>query len=227
MSNLLPRYLPLIDPDHFHDLAFYRELEDTGVEAVLLGGTGSAYLRDVAAMVRAHTQMRIVLYPAGPDSVCPVDLVLMPDVMNSNSHFARPFGSGSVATAIAIAKQGLAYLPVAYFILGDSTARWYFDAFPINSDKLIIGYCTYAKMVGYRHIALDCEDPKRQIDLGLVRKIKQATGLHLTVSDEITPEQLRELLISGVDTVVTPSNLLETADDPIALVRALQDAIIL
>jgi heptaprenylglyceryl phosphate synthase len=224
VSDLLPRYLPLIDPEHFHDLAFYRELEATRVEAVLLGGTGSAHLRDVAAMVREQTRLRVVLYPAGPDSVCPADLVLMPDVMNSNSHFARPFGSGSVATAMAIAKQGLAYLPVAYFILGDSTARWYFDAFAVNSDKLIVGYCAYAKMVGYRHIALDYEDPRRQIDLGLVKKIKQATGLHLTVSDEVTPEQLRELLASGVDTVVTPSNLLETAADPIALIRAFLDA---
>lgn len=224
MSDMLPRFLPLLDPDHFHDHEFYRELESVGVEAVLLGGTGSAHLREVAAMVRRDTKLRTILYPSGPDAVCPADLVLLPDVMNSNSHFARPFGSGSVATAMAIVKQNLAYLPVAYFIFGESTAKWYFDAFHIASEKLIMGYCMYAKMVGYRHIALDYEDPERQIEFDLVSRIKARTGMHLTISDEVDAEGLADLLRHGADTVVTPSDVLEQASDPIALVREYQRA---
>jgi len=224
MSALLPKFLPLLDPEHFDDRGFYRELEALGVEAVLLGGTGSTNLHDVVAMVRRETKLRTILYPAGPDAVCSADLVLLPDVMNSNSHFARPFGSGSVATAMAVHKRQLPYLPIAYFILGDSTARWYFDAFRITSEKLILGYCTYAKMVGYRHIALDYEDPELQIDVDLVHKLKTSVDLHLTISDEVDPEGLAALLERGADTVVIPSDMFESTADPVALIHGYQRA---
>ena len=143
-------YVPLLDPDAFSDPAFYRELEAIGYEQVLLGGTGSAGLVDLIRAIKRETTLSVALYPSGPDSVCDVaDVVLMPDVMNSNSHFARPFGSGSVATAMNIMKQGAAFLPVAYLILGNSTARWYFDAFTLPRN-ILVGYAMYARMVGYR-----------------------------------------------------------------------------
>lgn len=158
------RFLPLIDPDSFSDPAFYVELEKIGYRQVLLGGTGSAGLIDTVRGIKANTGLTVALYPAGPDAVCPADVVIMPDVMNSNSHFARPFGSGSVATAMNIFRQGLNFVSVAYIIMGNSTARWYFDAFLLPSTKILLGYANYARMVGYRFLALDYEDPALNID---------------------------------------------------------------
>ncbi|MEZ4450605.1 MAG: geranylgeranylglyceryl/heptaprenylglyceryl phosphate synthase [Nannocystaceae bacterium] len=219
-------YLPLFDPDTFSDVAFYRELEAIGYRQVLLGGTGSAHLLDVIRAIKDETSLQVALYPAGPDSVCKADVVLMPDVMNSNSHFARPFGSGSVATAMNIMQQGLPFLPVAYIIMGNSTARWYFDAFLLPSSKVLIGYAMYARMVGYRYLALDYEDPEINIDAALIRKLRQIPDLHLVVSDEFTPESAAEALSVGAQTVITPSDVFEEASDPLAVARAFYDSLL-
>lgn len=217
LSYTFDPYLPLLDPDNFSDPAFYRELEKIGYRQVLLGGTGSSRLIDVIRAIKEETSLSVALYPAGPDSVCEADVVLMPDVMNSNSHFARPFGSGSVATAMNIMQQGLPFLPVAYIILGNSTARWYFDAFLLPSPKIILGYAMYARMVGYRYLALDYEDPKIQIDSKLIAKLRQIPDIHLVVSDEFTPETAAEAVSLGVQTAITPSDIFEDASDPLAL----------
>lgn len=216
-SYVFASYVPLLDPDAFPDPAFYRELEKIGYEQVLLGGTGSAGQPEVIRAIKRETSLSVALYPSGPDAVCEADVVLMPDVMNSNSHFARPFGSGSVATAMNIMQRGLPFLPVAYLILGNSTARWYFDAFTLPSVKVLLGYAMYARMVGYRYLALDYEDPSITIDPRIVAALRELPDLHLVVSDEFTPASAAETLELGAQTVVTPSNLYENASDPLAL----------
>lgn len=216
-SYVFASYVPLLDPDAFPDPAFYRELEKIGYEQVLLGGTGSAGQPEVIRAIKRETSLSVALYPSGPDAVCEADVVLMPDVMNSNSHFARPFGSGSVATAMNIMQRGLPFLPVAYLILGNSTARWYFDAFTLPSVKVLLGYAMYARMVGYRYLALDYEDPAVTIDPRIVAALRELPDLHLVVSDEFTPASAAETLELGAQTVVTPSNLYENASDPLAL----------
>lgn len=216
-SYVFASYVPLLDPDEFSDPAFYRELEKIGYEQVLIGGTGSAGQPAVIRAIKRETSLSVVLYPSGPESVCEADVVLMPDVMNSNSHFARPFGSGSVATAMNIMQRGLPFLPIAYLILGNSTARWYFDAFTLPSAKVLLGYATYARMVGYRYLALDYEDPAIPIDPRIVMALRELPDLHLVVSDEFTPESAAQTRDLGAQTVVTPSNVFETASDPLAL----------
>lgn len=211
------RYLPLLDPERFSDVAFYQELEKIGYRQVLLGGTGATNLGHLVRELKRHTTLQVVLYPAGPDSVAPADLVLLPDVMNSNSHYARPFGSGSVSTAMHIAQRGLNFLPIAYFIMGNSTARWYFDAFTVPKLKILVGYALYARMIGYRVLALDYEDPGLQIDPGLVAALRTIEGMHLVVSDEFTPTSAAEARALGIDTIITPSNIYEEAADPLAL----------
>jgi heptaprenylglyceryl phosphate synthase len=211
------RYLPLLDPDNFSDIAFYQGLEQIGYRQVLLGGTGATNLAHLVRELKRHTTLKVVLYPAGPDSVAAADVVLLPDVMNSNSHYARPFGSGSVSTAMHIAQRGLNFLPIAYFIMGNSTARWYFDAFMVPKMKIIVGYALYARMVGYRVLALDYEDPTLQIDPKLVAALRNIEGLQLVVSDEFTPDSAAEAMALGIDTIVTPSNIYEDSADPLAL----------
>ena len=210
-------YLPLLDPEHFADLAFYRELEKIGYRQVLLGGTGASNLAEVVGQIKQHTSLKVVLYPAGPDSLAAADVVLLPDVMNSDSHYARPFGSGAVATAMNIVKRRLNFLPLAYFIMGESTARWYYDAFLIKKNKIIVGYAMYARMVGYRHLALDYEDPNLSIDPGLITALRAIEGLHLVVSDEFTPASAAQARALGIDTIITPSNIYEDATDPLSL----------
>lgn len=220
------RYLPLLDPDTFSDPAFYRELEKIGYRQVLLGGTGSSCLVDVIRSIKEETELSVALYPAGPDSVGPADVVLMPDVMNSNSHFARPFGSGSVATAMNILKQDLPFLPIAYMILGNSTARWYFDAFLLPSPKIILGYAMYARMVGYRYLALDYEDPAISISDKLIAGLREIPDLHLVVSDEFSPASAAAALALGVQTAITPSDIYEDASDPLALAAKFYDRLL-
>jgi len=220
------RYLPLLDPDNFSDIAFYRELERIGYRQVLLGGTGSADLPGLSNRIKRETKLTVVLYPAGPDSLAPADVILLPDVMNSNSHYARPFGSGSVATAMHVAQRGLNFIPLAYFIMGNSTARWYFDAFLVPSHKIVLGYATYARMVGYRYLALDYEDPALSIDPKLIAALRRIPDLHLVVSDEFTPESARQALDLGAHTVVTPSDIYEDASDPLQVAREFYDALL-
>lgn len=219
-SYVFASYVPLLDPDAFPDPAFYRELEAIGYEQVLVGGTGTSGQAEVIRAIKRETSLSVVLYPSGPDAVCEADLVILPDVMNSNSHFARPFGSGSVATAMNVLQRGLPFLPIAYLILGNSTARWYFDAFTLPSVKVLLGYAAYARMVGYRYLALDYEDPNTPIDPKIVASLRELPDLHLVVSDEFTPATAAATLELGACTIVTPSNLYESAPDPLALAAA-------
>lgn len=214
----LSRFSLLVDPDHFSDVAFFAELHAIGYADVLLGGTGTHRLPALVAEIRRTTDLRVIVYPSGPDAVCEADLLLVPDVMNSRAPHARPFGPGAVMTALAIARTGCPWLAVAHFIQGQSTARWFYDAEPIHDPGLLAHHCRYAEMIGYRHIALDYEDPATQVETETILRIKQsAPRCHLTVSDEVSPTRAHELAQHGVDTVILPSNVLEQAADPLAL----------
>ncbi len=224
-TPVLSRFLPLLDPDHFSDLAFFVALSAMGYRQVLLGGTGSDAVARIVRAVRAATDLEVVLYPAGPGGVCEADLVILPDVMNSEASHARPFGPSAVATALATARLGCPFLPVAYFIQSESTAKRYFDAHPILCDTTLAEYCRYAAMVGYRHIALDYEG-QRTASPALCAELKaSAPGCWLTVSDEVTPVAAQQLLAHGVDTLVLPSDVLEAAADPLALAHAYHRAL--
>ncbi|MBX7077835.1 MAG: hypothetical protein K1X88_01530 [Nannocystaceae bacterium] len=217
----LPRLLPLLDPEHFGDVAFYRALAAMGYRQVLLGGTGSTHLPALVAALRRQTALQIVVYPCGPEAVCAADLILLPDIMNSSAAHARPFGSGAVRTAMAVARTGCPWLPVAHFIQADSTACDYYDAEPVHDAQALLRQCTYARMVGYRHIALDYEGAAARLPCALARRLAQAVpSAWLTVSDEVCPARAQALLASGVDTVVVPSDLFEQAADPLALAHA-------
>lgn len=214
----LERYLPLFDPDAFADVAFFRGLERIGYRQVLLGGTGAGDLPELAQAIKQETSLEVVLVPSGPASVTPhADLVVLPDVMNTDSHFARPFGSGAVSTALNVARHRLAYIPAAYFIMGESTARWYFDAFPVHDQKLICAYATYARMVGYRCLALDYEGSGPPVDLALLGRLAAIEGLSVVVSSAFSTDAAAEALAKGVHTVITPSDVYEEASDPLAL----------
>ncbi|MCA9690772.1 MAG: hypothetical protein R3A51_04910 [Nannocystaceae bacterium] len=226
LSFQLAPYLPSFDPEHFAEPAFYRELEKIGYRQLLIGGTGCGNLADTVRMIKRESGLTVVQYPAGPASIAPADLILLPDVMNSNSHYARPFGSGSVATAMNIAKMGLKYLPIAYFIMGNSTAGWFHDSFLLPSAKILIGYATYARMVGYRHLALDYEDPKIDIDPQLIARLGQIPGIHITISDEFDPASARRALELGANTIISPSDIFEDASDPLALAAEFYDALL-
>jgi heptaprenylglyceryl phosphate synthase len=221
------RYLPLLDPDEFSDASFFRELDEMGYRQVLLGGTGAGDLAKLAEEIKRETRLTVVLYPAGPDSVTSkVDVVVLPDVMNSNSHHARPFGTAAVATAMNVARRKIDYVPVAYFIMGNSTARWYFDAFLVPQPKLIYAYVTCAQMLGYKYVALDYEDPNVDIDPKLIAMLKTIPGIDLIISDEFDPERANQSLQLGASTVITPSNLYEAASDPVALAARFYDKLL-
>src|SRR5690348_5322585 len=80
----LSPYLPMFDPDHFRDPAFFVELERIGYRQVLLGGTGAGDLPELVGAIKKATRLEVVLYPGGPGALAPADLVVLPDVMNSN-----------------------------------------------------------------------------------------------------------------------------------------------
>ena len=222
----LAPYLPMFDPDAFSDPEFYVELERIGYRQVLLGGTGTAGLTSLVKSLKRATKLEVILYPGGPAALAEADLVILPDVMNSNSHYARPFGSGSVATAMNIMQQGLPFIPVAYFIMGNSTARWFYDAFTLPSDKILLAYATYARMVGYRYLALDYEDPKIDITPKLIAKLREIPDMHMVISDEFDEVRGKKALEMGADTLVTPSNLYEDAADPLGFAARMHAALL-
>lgn len=219
-------YLPSFDPEHFADMAFFRELEKIGYRQILVGGTGAGDLPEMVRKLKKETNLTVVLYPSGPASLAPADLVLLPDVMNSNNHYARPFGTNSIATAMNIAKQKLKFVPVAYLIMGDSTARWFHEAFLLPSPKVLLGYATYARMVGYRYLALDYEDPDINIDPELIAALRRIPDLHIVIADEFSPAQAARARELGVDTIVSPSNLFEDSSDPLALAAEFYRAVL-
>ena len=49
------RYLPLLDPDKFADIAFYRDLEKIGYRQILLGGTGATDVAGLTMKLKEHT----------------------------------------------------------------------------------------------------------------------------------------------------------------------------
>jgi heptaprenylglyceryl phosphate synthase len=220
------RYLPLLDPDAFSAIEFYQELEAIGYQQVLIGGTGSADVASLGRRLKAETKLTTILYPSGPESVAPADLVVLPDVMNSNAPHARPFGTAAIATAMNVALRGLPFVSVAYFVMGTSTAGWYFDAFPITSKKVLRSYAIYARMIGYRYLALDYEGCAAGSDPDVVAMLSHIEGLHLLVSEDVPPERAHQALANGAGTIITSSDMYEASDDPLSLAADFYDRLL-
>jgi len=218
-STTLPRYLPLFDPDFFHEPAFFKELEKIGYQTIMLGGTGNARMKMTFNAIREQTSLSVIIHPSSPGDVLPADLIFLVGVMNSNSHYTNTFGTGAITIAKAIAEQNIPYIPIAYCIMGESTARWYADAFLIRSEKIMLGYCLYANMSGYKWLLLDYEDPSIDIDAGLIQKIKRVYSYHLMIIDEFTPQTGLQALSNGVNTIITPSDIYEESSNPLDLAR--------
>ena len=225
-SVKLPKYLPLFDPDSFHEASFYKDIEKIGYQKILLGGTGNAAMRKAIEAIRLHTNLSIAIVPSGPGDIFPVDLVFLVAIMNSNSHHFRPFGTGSIACSMEIAQQSIPFIPVAYFIMGNSTARWYTDADLIPNDKILLGYCQHTKMVGYEWLLLDYEDNSSSIRIELIQKIKKYTQINLMVINEFTPQTALQAIDAGVNTVITASDIYEENNNPIKLASDFYETLI-
>ena len=139
--------------------------------------------------------------------------------MNSNSHYFRPFGSGSVACGVEIAQQSIPFIPVAYFIMGDSTARWYTDADLIPNNKILLSYCQHTQMLGYKWLLLDYEGSYSNINVELIKKIKKYTQINLMIINEFTPQTALQAIDAGVKTIITASDIYEESAHPIELAR--------
>ena len=146
--------------------------------------------------------------------------------MNSNSHYTRPFGSGSIGCSLAIAKQRIPFIPVAYFVMGESTARWYSDAYAIHSDKVLLAHCLYTQMVGYKWLLLDYEGSSPEIGVELIQKIKQNDQINLMVINEFNPQTALQAMDAGVNTVITASDVYEEANNPVQLAREFYEELI-
>ena len=146
--------------------------------------------------------------------------------MNSNSHYFRPFGSGSVACGVEIAQQGIPFIPVAYLILGDSTARWYTAADLIPNNKILLSYCQHTQMLGYKWLLLDYEGSSSIMNVELIKKIKKYIQINLMIINEFTPETALQAIDAGVDTAITASDIYEEAQNPIQLAREFYDNLI-
>lgn len=225
-SIKLPKYLPLFDPDTFHEPYFYKEIERIGYQTILLGGTGNVMMKKAIEAIRLHTNLSVAILPSNPGDIFPVELIFLVAVMNSNSHYTRPFGSGSIGCGMAIAKQRIPFIPVAYFIMGESTASWYSDAYMIASNKVLLAHCLYTQMVGYKWLLLDYEGSSPKISLELIKKIKRFDQMNLMIINEFTPQTALQALGAGVDTVITASDVYEEAGNPVELAREFYEELI-
>lgn len=215
----LPKYLPLFDPDSFQEASFYKEIEKIGYKQILLGGTGNATMKKAIEDIHLHTNLSVAIVPSGPGDIFPTELVFLVAIMNSNSHYFRPFGSGSVACGVAITQQGIPFIPVAYFVMGDSTARWHTDADLIPNNKILLSYCQHTQMLGYKWLLLDYEGHSSSISVELIQKIKKYTQINLMIINEFTPETALQAINAGVDTAITASDIYEETHNPIQLAR--------
>ena len=215
----LPKYLPLLDPEIFQEASFYKEIEKIGYKQILLGGTGNAAMKRAVEAIHKNTNLSVSILPSSPGDILPVELVFLVAIMNTNSHYFRPFGSGSVACGIEIAQQGIPFVPLAYFIMGNSTARWYTDADLITNDKILLSYCQHTQMLGYKWLLLDYEGHSSNISVELIQKIKKYIHINLMVISEFTPQTALEAISAGVNTVITASDIYEETHNPIQLAR--------
>ena len=170
----LPKYLPLLDPEIFQEASFYKEIEKIGYKQILLGGTGNAAMKRAVEAIHKNTNLSVSILPSSPGDILPVELVFLVAIMNTNSHYFRPFGSGSVACGIELAQQGIPFVPLAYFIMGNSTARWYTDADLIPNNKILLSYCQHTQMLGYKWLLLDYEGSSSIMNVELIKKIKKS-----------------------------------------------------
>lgn len=223
MSSLFDRssdvglapYLPLFDPEHFHDPAFFRQLERMGYRQVLLRDTGCSNLLDLVTNIKSATALQVVLYSGTPGPGA--DLIVLPDVVGSISDPAHPLGSCSVTTTINVRQRRLSFLPVASFVLGNSTASWFHDMFRSISEMVLVNYANYARIVGYHFFELDYNGASLDIRPELIAALRKIPDIQLLINDRFTPDRARAVLELGAHTVITPSEVYEAAGDPLAL----------
>nr|WP_148236255.1 geranylgeranylglyceryl/heptaprenylglyceryl phosphate synthase [Pyrococcus yayanosii] len=203
----------LIDPDDVPPKTAGRLAalcEETGVDAIMVGGSTGAegeVLDSVVKAIKEASGLPVILFPGSHGGISKyADAIFFMSLLNSRNPF---FITGAQALgAFTVKRYGLEPIPMAYIVVEPGeTVGWVGDAKPIprHKPKLAAAYALAGQYLGMRLVYLEAgSGAPEPVPPKMVKVVKAAIDVPLIVGGGIRRgEQARKLIEAGADIIVT------------------------
>ncbi|AFL95819.1 geranylgeranylglyceryl phosphate synthase-like protein [Thermococcus cleftensis] len=203
----------LLDPDDVtpEEAAKIAEMsEETGVDAIMIGGSTGAegeVLDGVVRAIKESSDLPTILFPGSHGGISKyADAIFFMSLLNSTNPF---FITGAQALgAFQVKRYGLEPIPMAYLIIEPGeTVGWVGDAKPIprHKPKIAAAYALAGQYLGMRLVYLEAGSGASQpVPPEMIALVKHVIDVPLIVGGGIrTAEQARAAVKAGADIIVT------------------------
>jgi len=195
--------------------------ERNGADAILVGGSGGTSRSRLDSVVRSAKKygggLPVIIFPGSAEQVSTrADAIMFMSLASSRN--PKYLIGEQVRAAKRIWRSGLEVIPTGYLLVRagseknrkKSSVEARTGARPIKGVKDVLAHALACKYLGFRALYLEAgSGSEKPIPEGIVRSVKEATGLPLFVGGGVrTPTQARLLARAGGDFIVT-GNILE------------------
>ena len=226
-------YLVLIDPDRYESDACIRlahQAEETGVDALLLGGSFlTGELNPIAEVLHNEISIPLILFPGDAMHISRhVDAILYLSLISGRN--ANLLIGEQVKAAPLIQRYGIEAIPTGYMLIdgGCQTSVGFMSGTnPLPRDKFDIAWAhaLAAQYLGMKLIYLEAgSGANLPVPNGMISAIREQIGLPIVVGGGIkTPEIAAAKVDAGANFIVTGTVVERGADS--SLMKALAEAI--
>jgi len=193
-----------LNPDYAADLA--KKLESFGTDCILLGGSTTGKIDEVAKAIKESVSIPIILFPSSAISVTEhADAVLFMSLLNSNK---RQFLiEEQVKGAPLVKEYGLEPIGMAYIVInmGEPTTVEKIAEIRRLSKEEIVSHALAAEYFGYKLIYLEAgSGAQKSVPEDVIQAVKEAVSIPIIVGGGITgPETTKRKLDAGADIIVS------------------------
>jgi len=172
----------LSDPERPLEPGLVKEFDDSGADALLVGGSVNVAPTDIdryiTSLRRLDISIPIVLFPGGLNNIAgSADAILFMVLMNSLDPY---WLMGAQVTAAPLIKRfGLEAIPTGYVIVGHGGAAGHIGRahpIPFENPYLASIYAMAAEMLGFRFLYLEAgSGSPRPVPLEAIRAARNST----------------------------------------------------
>lgn len=201
----------LSDPEKPLDVEVVARFEESGADALLIGGSLNVTPYDIDSYIsalREHgVKLPTILFPGGLNNVArSADAILFMSLLNSLDSYWLI--GAQVSAALLVKRLGLEAIPTAYIIVGHGGAAGHIgraQPIPLENVYIVAAYAAAAELLGFRAIYLEAgSGSPHPIPVEAVRHARAATEDILLIAGGgiKSPEYARSLVDSGADAIV-------------------------
>ncbi|MBU2519868.1 MAG: geranylgeranylglyceryl/heptaprenylglyceryl phosphate synthase [Nanoarchaeota archaeon] len=227
-------FMGLIDPDKQNPedaVKLAKIMNEGGADVIMLGGSIGAQghtLDETAKMIKESTNIPLHLFPGNVSNVTEyANSIYFMSLLNSKNPY---WISGAQVLAAPVVKQyDIEVMPTGYIVFEPGqTVGHVGEAQLLTKEKpdLAVAYSLAAQYMGMRFVILESgSGAPSPVPLHIVSAVNKVCDLNIVVAGGVkTPEQARELILSGANCIHIGTKI-EESSNPLERVRKFARAI--